>query len=154
VGRGYWNRPDLTAERFVRDPFVSEPSGARMYRTGDVGRYLPDGNLEYLGRNDQQVKIRGFRIELGEIEARLPALAGIGAAVVLARDDVPGDKRLVAYYTVTAPELALTEGRESAASAGGESAASTGGESAAPARGESVASAGGESAASAGGESA
>uniref|UniRef100_UPI000AB4325B amino acid adenylation domain-containing protein n=1 Tax=Pseudomonas sp. BIOMIG1BD TaxID=1758731 RepID=UPI000AB4325B len=98
VARGYLNREQLTAERFVDDPFSAEP-GARMYRTGDLGRYLTDGNIEYLGRNDDQVKIRGLRIELGEIQARLTQLEGIKEAVVLAREDVPGDKRLVAYYT-------------------------------------------------------
>ncbi|MGH8302843.1 MAG: amino acid adenylation domain-containing protein, partial [Steroidobacteraceae bacterium] len=97
VARGYLNRPELTAERFLPDRFGG-PAGARMYRTGDLGRWLPDGTIEYQGRNDGQVKIRGFRIELGEIEARLLADPRIREAVVVVRED-EGTKRLVAYYT-------------------------------------------------------
>ncbi|MCP3138032.1 non-ribosomal peptide synthase/polyketide synthase [Pyxidicoccus xibeiensis] len=96
VGRGYWRRPELTAERFVPDPF-SGTEGARLYRTGDLARWLPEGTVEYLGRLDFQVKLRGFRIELGEIEAALHAHPGVGEAVVVARDDGPGGMRLVAY---------------------------------------------------------
>ncbi|MEK6424866.1 MAG: amino acid adenylation domain-containing protein, partial [Burkholderia gladioli] len=100
VALGYLNLDALTAERFVRDPFSAEADpDARLYRTGDLARYLPDGNIEYLGRNDSQVKIRGFRVEPGEIEARLGAY-GLRDAVVIAREDVPGEKRLVAYYIV------------------------------------------------------
>ncbi|SDZ32475.1 non-ribosomal peptide synthetase, partial [Pseudomonas sp. NFACC14] len=96
VSRGYLNRDELTAERFLDNPFSDEPN-ARMYKTGDLGRWLADGSIEYLGRNDDQVKVRGFRIELGEIEAKLAACNGVREAVVLARQDTPGDQRLVAY---------------------------------------------------------
>jgi amino acid adenylation domain-containing protein len=96
LARGYLKQPELTAQKFIRDPFGRE-SGARLYKTGDLTRFLPDGNIEYLGRIDHQVKIRGFRIELGEIESTLESHPGVGQSVVLAREDVPGDKRLVAY---------------------------------------------------------
>jgi len=96
VIRGYLHRPDLTAERFVRDPFSIDPA-ARVYRTGDLVRHLPDSTIEFLGRTDFQVKIRGYRIELGEIEARLERAPGVRQAVVAARENKLGDKRLVAY---------------------------------------------------------
>lgn len=95
VALEYLNRPELTAERFVDDPFHA---GERLYKTGDLGRWLADGTIEYLGRNDFQVKIRGFRIELGEIEAKLAAIEGVRESVVLARSDASGQARLLAYY--------------------------------------------------------
>ncbi|MGH7827785.1 MAG: MupA/Atu3671 family FMN-dependent luciferase-like monooxygenase, partial [Candidatus Binatia bacterium] len=98
VVRGYFERAELTAERFIPDPFSREP-GARLYRTGDLARYLPDGNVEFLGRLDHQVKIRGHRIELGEIESVLEGRAAVREAVVIMREDTPGENRLVAYLT-------------------------------------------------------
>jgi amino acid adenylation domain-containing protein/non-ribosomal peptide synthase protein (TIGR01720 family) len=103
VARGYLNRPALSAERFLPDPFSSRP-GARLYRTGDRARRLPSGELEYLGRVDQQLKIRGFRIEPGEIEAALGQHPALRGAVVVAREDRPGEKRLVAYLVASSAE--------------------------------------------------
>jgi amino acid adenylation domain-containing protein len=96
LARGYLNRPDVSAEKFIPNPFSKE-SGARLYKTGDVARYRPDGVIEFLGRNDEQVKIRGYRIELGEIEFVLSSHPEIRDAVVVAHEDSPGERRLIAY---------------------------------------------------------
>ena len=102
LARGYLNRPKLTQEKFISNPFSSEPN-SRLYKTGDLARYLPDGNIEFLGRIDNQVKIRGFRIELGEIAAALDKHSDLQSSCVIAREDSPGDKRIVAYIV---PQLA------------------------------------------------
>ncbi len=96
VARGYWNRPDATAEKFIPDPFSTKP-GARLYRSGDLGKCRPEGTIEYLGRTDDQIKLRGFRIEPGEIESHLTSFPGVSRVSVIVREDNPGDKRLVAY---------------------------------------------------------
>lgn len=101
LGRGYVNRPELTAEKFIPNPF-SENTDARIYRTGDLARWLPDGNIEFLGRMDNQVKIRGFRIELGEIESALNDLDIVSSCVVLTNQNQEEDKYLIAYYTSSA----------------------------------------------------
>src|SRR6266850_3384744 len=108
VARGYLNRPDLTAERFIPNPY-GEEAGGRLYKTGDLGRHQRDGDIEYLGRSDYQVKIRGFRIELGEIEAVLSRHGQVKEAVVIAREDTPGEKRLVAYVTTVEEEAPNAE---------------------------------------------
>lgn len=100
VARGYLNRPELTAEKFIPDPFSAQP-GARLYKTGDLARCLPSGDIEFLGRADDQVKIRGFRVELGEIETLLGKYPGIRDVAVVAREDANGGKQLVAYFTAT-----------------------------------------------------
>jgi amino acid adenylation domain-containing protein len=105
VARGYLNRPELDADRFIADPFTKEP-GARLFRTGDLGRYLPDGNIEYLGRNDRRVKIHGSRVELNEIERNLKDSPGISSVAVIARLDATGNNTLVAYV-VPRPKIAI-----------------------------------------------
>ncbi|MCU1268103.1 MAG: putative linear pentadecapeptide gramicidin synthetase LgrB [Acidobacteria bacterium] len=102
LARGYLNRPELSAEKFIRNPFGSEP-GSRLYKTGDLARYLPNGNIECLGRSDDQVKLRGFRIELGEIESVLRRHDQVRESVVMAREDTLGNKRLVAYVVPNFP---------------------------------------------------
>ncbi|MFY2559117.1 amino acid adenylation domain-containing protein [Corallococcus terminator] len=111
VGRGYLGRPELTAERFLPDPFAASP-GARMYRTGDRARFLPDGNIEYLGRLDFQVKVRGLRIELGEIEATLEKHPSVRQAAVRVRDDAAGNRHLVAIIAPAAPAPSPAELKE------------------------------------------
>ncbi|MEA2176605.1 MAG: hypothetical protein QOD00_4197 [Blastocatellia bacterium] len=112
IGRGYLAQPELTAGRFIPDPFSQRP-GARLYKSGDLARYLPDGEIEFLGRNDQQVKIKGFRIELGEIELALMRHPAIREAVVLARESRTGERRLVAYLALRrAASLSTNEARD------------------------------------------
>ncbi|MFM7600210.1 MAG: non-ribosomal peptide synthetase, partial [Pseudanabaena sp.] len=109
LASGYFNRPELTTERFVPNPF-SNQSGAKLYKTGDLARYFADGNIEFLGRIDNQVKIRGFRIELGEVEAVLSQYPTIQKSVVILREDKPADKRIVAYFVpIPGQEVAVTE---------------------------------------------
>src|SRR5205807_6357287 len=111
LARGYLNRPELTTEKFILNPF-SDRSGARLYKTGDLARYLPDGNLEFLGRLDHQVKIRGYRIELGEIESVLAQIPSVREAAAIDREDTPGHKRLVAYVVPSNGVVAHSELRD------------------------------------------
>jgi amino acid adenylation domain-containing protein len=108
LAREYLNHPELTAERFIPNPFTSKAK-ARLYKTGDLGRYLPDGNIEFLGRIDNQVKIRGFRIELGEIEAVLSQHPAVEETIVIATEDIPGDKNLVAYIVPNQEQIQTQE---------------------------------------------
>jgi amino acid adenylation domain-containing protein len=108
IARGYWNRPDLTAEKFLPDPFRTGLD-RRLYKTGDLVRYRPDGSLEFLGRLDNQVKVRGFRIETGEVETALMLYPGMRECVVVAREDGPGERRLVAYIVAAKPSPAAGE---------------------------------------------
>jgi aryl carrier-like protein len=126
LARGYFHRPELTAEKFIADPFRGESArgaslgggsspaqpDARMYKTGDLVRYRADGTIEFLGRLDHQVKLRGFRIELGEIETAISRYPGVREAVVIVREDIPGDKRLVAYVTSDQQALTISAVRE------------------------------------------
>ena len=96
LARGYQNLPDLTSEKFIPNPFSIDGS-RRLFKTGDIARYLPDGNIEFIGRTDRQVKLRGFRVELSEIEAVLCQHSGVQQVAVVVRDETPGDKRIVAY---------------------------------------------------------
>src|SRR5262249_5344591 len=111
LARGYLNRPELTAERFVHAPW---DASERLYRTGDLVRWLRDGNLDFVGRADNQIKIRGYRVELGEIETVLASHPEVAKAVVVAREDTPGHKRLIAYLVaaVDLDELRAFAGRQ------------------------------------------
>lgn len=109
LARGYLNSPELTKTKFIPHPFQDTGESQRLYKTGDLGRYLPDGNIEFLGRIDHQVKIRGFRIELGEIEAILNQHPAVRTGLVIVREDVPGDKRLIAYVVLQKPQTTVNE---------------------------------------------
>jgi len=116
LARGYCNRPELTAGRFIPDPFDAR-AGARLYRSGDVARYLPDGQIDFLGRADRQVKLRGFRIEPGEIESSLAGHPAVSESVVVVREDAQGEKRLVAYVVASQPEVSPASAADDVAAA-------------------------------------
>nr|WP_242038243.1 AMP-binding protein [Chroococcidiopsis sp. [FACHB-1243]] len=113
VTRGYLNRPELTQERFIPNPLSQNPAD-RLYRTGDLVRYRRDGNVEFLGRIDFQVKVRGYRIELGEIETILSRHEAVREAVIVVREDVPGNKRLVAYVLPRPGQVCLEKSQRDA----------------------------------------